>query len=81
MKDDIESRYIPRSGSGGSPWSREVRAVLFYLAIGILALVGAGAIIAWVRRGDEHVTFGVVLMVLALGFLGLTMLGWAFKSL
>jgi hypothetical protein len=34
-----------------------------------------------VRRGDEHVTLGVVMMVLALGFVGLMMLGFAFESL
>ncbi len=48
---------------------------LVYLAIGILSLIGAGAIIQWVRRGEEHVTMAVVFMVLALGFLGLLMLG------
>jgi drug/metabolite transporter superfamily protein YnfA len=55
--------------------------ILIYLAIAILALVGAGAIIAWVRRGDEHLTFGVVLLVLALGFVSLAMFGWTLKSL
>lgn len=48
---------------------------LVYLAIAILSLIGAGAIIRWVRRGEEHVTMAVVFMVLALGFLGLLMLG------
>lgn len=53
---------------------------LIYLAIAILSFVGAGAIIAWVRRGEEHVTMAVVFMVLALGFLGLLMAGLAVDS-
>lgn len=54
---------------------------LVYLAIAILSLIGAGAIIQWVRRGEEHVTMAVVFMVLALGFLGLLMLGLMIDSL
>jgi hypothetical protein len=55
--------------------------ILIYLAIAVLSLIGAGAIIAWVRRGDEHLTFGVALMVLALAFVSLVMFSWTFKSL
>ena len=54
---------------------------LIFLAIGILSFIGAGAIIQWTRRGDEHVTMAVVFMVLTLGFVGLLMLGLALDSL
>lgn len=54
---------------------------LIYLALAILSFIGAGAIIAWVRRGEEHVTFGVVMFVLALGFMGLLFAGIALSTL
>jgi hypothetical protein len=54
---------------------------LIYLALAILSFAGAGAIITWVRRGEEHVTFGVVAFVLALGFMGLLFTGIALDSL
>jgi hypothetical protein len=54
---------------------------LIYLAIAVLALVGAGAIVVWVRRGEEHVTMAVVFMVIALGLLSLLMFGVAYNSL
>lgn len=54
---------------------------LIYLALAILSFVGAGAIIQWVRRGEEHVTMAVVFMVLTLGFVGLLMAGLFFDSL
>ncbi len=54
---------------------------LLYLALAVLSFVGAGAIIAWVRRGEEHVTFGVVMFVLVLGFMGLLFAGLTLDSL
>ena len=47
-------------------------AIIWY-GLALLSLIGAGAIIYWIRRSEEHVTIGVVVMVLALGFLGLLM--------
>ena len=53
---------------------------LIYLALAILSFVGAGAIITWVRRGEEHVTVGVVMFVLVLGFMGLLFAGMTLAS-
>ena len=54
---------------------------LVFLALAILSFIGAGAIIGWVRGGEEHVTMAVVFMVVALGFLGLLMTGLFLDSL
>lgn len=49
---------------------------LIYYGIAILSLVGAGAIVYWIRRSErEGFTVGIVVMVAALVILGVTMLG------
>ena len=53
---------------------------LIWYGLALLSLFGAGAIIYWVRRSDEHLTVGVVMMILALGFLGLLMFAVALTA-
>jgi hypothetical protein len=55
-------------------------AALIWYGLALLSLIGAGAIIYWVRRSEEHLTFGVVVLVLTLGFLGLLMFGVGLTS-
>ena len=53
---------------------------LIWYGLALLSLIGAGAIIYWVRKSEEHVTIGVVFMVLALGFMGLLMFATALNG-
>lgn len=47
---------------------------LIYWGIAILSLIGAGAIVYWIRRSEhEGFTIGVVIMVAALALLGASM--------
>ena len=47
---------------------------LIYYGIAILSIIGAGAIVYWIRKSDEGFTIGIVIMVAALVILGLSML-------
>jgi hypothetical protein len=47
---------------------------LLYYGIAVLSLIGAGAVIYWIRKSDEGFTIGIVIMVGALVVLGFSML-------
>lgn len=49
---------------------------LFFWAMAILAIIGAGAVVYWARRTQEGVTCGVVAMAVVLLVAGVGMAIW-----